>query len=215
MKVGILGSGEVARTLGSAFVATGHEVQLGTRHPGRPELAAWKLRAGRKASLGSFADAAAFGSVVVLATHGVSTLDAIRSAGVSRFDGKVVIDATNPLEFSPDGPPRLAIGLTTSNGEEIQKALPKARVVKAFNIIGSAHMFRPNFPGGPPDMYICGNDEPAKRTVEGILHEFGWPTVIDLGGIDGSRELESLCVLWVKSGLRLGNWNIGFKLLRK
>jgi 8-hydroxy-5-deazaflavin:NADPH oxidoreductase len=215
MKVGILGSGEVAQTLGSAFLATGHEVRLGTRHPARPELAAWKLRAGKKGSIGSFAEAATFGSLVVLATHGLSTIDALRAAGVARFDGKVVIDATNPLTAEGEGAPRLAIGFTTSNGEEVQTALPKAHVVKAFNIIGNPHMFRPNFPGGPPDMYICGNDEAAKRTVEGILHDFGWPSVIDLGGIDASRELESLCILWVKTALRLGNWNIAFKVLRK
>ena len=131
------------------------------------------------------------------------------------FDGKIVIDATNPLAFSAQGAPSLAIGLTTSAGEENQKAVPKARVVKAFNIVGNPHMFRPTFPNGPPDMYICGNDATAKKQVEKILHDFGWPSVIDIGGIEGSRELESLCVLWVKSAVGLGNFNIAFKLLRK
>jgi hypothetical protein len=131
------------------------------------------------------------------------------------FDGKVVIDATNPIAPGPDGVPRLAPVAAGSNGEAVQALLPKARVVKAFNIIGNAHMYHPTFPGGPPDMFICGNDDAAKRTVEGILHEFGWSTVIDVGGIEGSRELEALCILWVKSAMRLGNWDIGFKLLRK
>jgi 8-hydroxy-5-deazaflavin:NADPH oxidoreductase len=215
MKVGVLGSGEVAKALGSGFLAAGHEVRLGTRHPDRPELVGWKKKAGANASVGSFSDAASFGEIVVLATHGTSTVEAIRSAGVARFDGKVVIDATNPIAGGADGVPRLAIGHTTSNGEEIQRAVPKARVVKAFNIIGNPHMFRPSFPAGPPDMYICGNDSPAKKTVGEILHQFGWPSVIDIGGIDGARELESLCILWVKTALQLDNWNIGFKVLRK
>lgn len=215
MKVGILGSGDVARSLGTGFLATGHEVLLGTRQPERADLVAWLKKTGGKSSLGSFSDAASFGPVVVLGTLGVATADAIRQAGVTHFDGKLVIDATNPLEFRADGPPRLAIGHTTSNGEEIQKVLPKAHVVKAFNIIGNQHFFRPTFPGGPPDMFICGNDATSKETVEQFLHEFGWPTVIDLGGIESARELESLCILWVKTALKLGNWDIAFKVLRK
>jgi 8-hydroxy-5-deazaflavin:NADPH oxidoreductase len=134
---------------------------------------------------------------------------------VSHFDGKVVIDATNPIAPGDDGVPRLVHPGGRSNGEVNQALLPKARVVKAFNIVGNAHMFHPTFPGGPPDMYICGNDAAAKKTVEGLLEEFGWPSVIDIGGIDGARELESLCILWVKSALRLGSWDIAFKLLRK
>ncbi|HXY47174.1 MAG TPA: NAD(P)-binding domain-containing protein [Thermoplasmata archaeon] len=215
MKVGILGSGEVALRLGTSFMAAGHDVKLGTRHPNQPQLVEWTAKAGPKGSVGSFTDAATFGEVVVLATQGVSTPEAIRAAGLLPFDGKVVIDATNPLAPGPDGTPHLAPVAAGSNGEAVQALLPKARVVKAFNIIGNAHMFHPTFPGGPPDMFICGNDDAAKRTVEGILHEFGWSTVIDIGGIEGSRELEALCILWVKSATRLGNWDIGFKLLRK
>ena len=215
MKVGILGSGDVGLRLASSFMAAGHEVKLGTRHPQQPKVVEWAAKAGPKGSVGSFTEAAQFGEVIVLATLGVSTPDAIRAAGLLPFDGKVVIDTTNPLAFGPDGTPRLAPVGAGSNGEAIQALLPKARVVKAFNIIGNAHMFHPTFPGGPPDMFICGNDESAKRTVEGILHEFGWSTVIDVGGIDGARELEALCILWVKSAMRLGDWDIGFKLLRK
>lgn len=215
MKVGILGSGDVARSLGRGFTTLGHETKLGTRHPDRGELKEWLSASHGKGSIGSFSDAAAFGEVEVVATLGVATADAVRAAGIRQFDGKVTIDATNPLVFHENGPPTLAVGHTSSAGEELQKLLPKARVVKAFNIIGNAQFFRPSFPGGPPDMFICGNDAQAKQNVTSILHEFGWPSVVDTGGIEGARELESLCVLWVKSALVLGNWNIGFKLLRK
>ena len=188
---------------------------MGTRHPDQAELKEWKNSARGKGSVGSFSDASAFGEVVVGATLGVATADAVQAAGIPRFDGKVVIDATNPLEFRENAPPSLAVGFTTSAGEELQKLLPKGRVVKAFNTIGNARLFRPSFPGGPPDMFICGNDPSAKQAVTSILHEFGWPSVIDTGGIEGARELESLCVLWVKCAMVLGNWGIGFKLLRK
>jgi 8-hydroxy-5-deazaflavin:NADPH oxidoreductase len=215
MKVGILGSGDVAKALGTGFVTLGHEVRLGSRTADNPKADAWAKGTNGKGSAGTFADAAAFGEVLVLATLGMATREAIHLAGTSHFDGKVVIDATNPLAFSAQGVPSLAIGHTTSAGEENQKAIPKAHVVKAFNIVGNASMFRPTFPNGPPDMYICGNDAGAKKKVEKILHDFGWPSVLDIGGIEASRELESLCILWVKSAIGLGNFNVAFKLLRK
>jgi len=215
MKVGIIGSGDVSRALGTGFVALGHEVRLGSRTADNPKTMAWAKETQGKGSHGTFADAAAFGEIVVLATFGMATGNAIRLAGVSQFDGKVVIDATNPLAVSDRGLPSLALTGSTSAGEENQKALPKAHVVKAFNIVNNAHMFRPTFSDGPPDMIICGNNAAAKKKVEGLLHEFGWPSVLDIGGIEGSRELESLCVLWVKSSMSLGNFNSAFKLLRK
>ena len=215
MKVGILGSGDVAKALGTGFVTLGHEVRLGSRAAGNPKAVEWAKTTGGQGSTGTFADAAVFGEVIVLATLGVATAEAIRLAGPAHFDGKVVIDATNPLDFSSTGGPRLAIGHTTSAGEENQKALPRAHVVKAFNTVGNSLFFRPTLPGGPPDMPICGNDAAAKKKVEKVLHDFGWPSVLDIGGIEGSRELESLCVLWVKSAMALGNFNVAFKLLRK
>lgn len=215
MKVGILGSGDVAKALGTGFVTLGHEVRLGSRTADNPKTVEWANETNGKGSTGTFADAAAFGEVVVLATMGVATVDVILLAGAAHFDGKVVIDVTNPLSFTGQGPPTLAFGHSSSAGEENQKAIPRARVVKAFNIVGNTLMFRPKLPGGPPDMFICGNDAAAKKTVEKILHDFGWPSVLDIGGIEGSRELEALCVLWVKSAMGLGDFNIAFKLLRK
>ena len=163
---------------------------------------------------GTFADAAKFGDVVVLATSWSGTENALKLAGASSLAGKVVIDATNPLAFAPNAPPALAIGHTDSGGEQVQRWLPEARVVKAFNTIGHAHMFKPSFPGGPPDMFVCGNDADAKKTVTEICQAFGWP-VIDIGGIEGARLLEPICILWVLYGIRTNSWNHAFKLLRK
>jgi len=214
VKVGILGSGAVAKALGTGFVTLGHEVRLGSRTAGNPKAEEWAKGTHGKGSTGTFADAASFGELVVLATLGVATPEAIRLAGPSNFDGKVVIDTTNPLAFSGQGMPSLTIGHTSSAGEVHQKALPKAFVVKAFNTVGNTLFFRPSLPQGPPTMYICGNDADAKKKVEKILHDFGWTNVLDVGGIEGSRELESLCILWVKSAFTLGDTQIAFKLLR-
>jgi predicted dinucleotide-binding enzyme len=214
MKVGILGSGDVAKALGTGFVKLGNEVMLGSRAAGNPKTADWAKESHGKGSTGTFADAATFGEVVVLATLGVATPEAIRLAGPSHFDGKVVIDATNPLAFSAQGVPSLAIGHTTSAGEVHQKALPKAHVVKAFNIVGNTLFFRPSLPQGPPTMLICGNDAGAKKKVEQILHDFGWTSVVDIGGIEGSRELEAICIAWVKAAFSLHDFQIAFKLLK-
>ncbi|MGD0256613.1 MAG: NAD(P)-binding domain-containing protein [Thermoplasmata archaeon] len=214
MKVGIVGSGDVAKALGIGFVELGHEVKLGSRTPESEGLVAWKVKVGPHGSTGTFAEAAAFGEVVVLSTHGVDNENALRLAGPKHFSGKVVIDTTNPLEFTPEHMPVLAYGWRDSAGERVQKLLPDAHVVKAFNTVGNAHMFKPKFPGGPPDMFYCGNDAAAKKKVAGWLKEFGW-NPLDVGGIEGARLLEPMCVLWVTLGISGGSWDIAFKLLHK
>jgi predicted dinucleotide-binding enzyme len=214
-KVGILGTGDVGRTLGSGFASRGHEVRMGSRDAANEKAAAWVKSAGAKASAGTFADAVKFADIVVLATLWTGTKSAIDLAGPDSFAGKVVIDATNPLDFSQGMPPRLALGHTDSGGEQVQRWLPKARVVKCFNIVGNAHMVDPKLDGGPPDMWIAGNDEGAKRTVGEVLQAFGWPAPIDAGGIEGARLLEPMCILWVLYGARTGTWSHAFKLLRK
>lgn len=211
MRVGVLGTGDVGRTLGGAFAALGHEVMLGARAPGHPKAAAWARETTQKA--GTFAEAAAFGELVVLATLGVATEEIVRGVGVGAFSGKPVLDATNPLDLS-GGAPDLALGHTDSLGERIQRLLPGAHVVKCFNTVGHAHMFRPRFSGGPPDMFICGDDAGAKARVAEILGAFGWGTV-DIGGIDGSRYLEPMCMAWVRYGMGSGTWDHAFKLLRE
>jgi 8-hydroxy-5-deazaflavin:NADPH oxidoreductase len=214
MKVGILGSGDVGRSLGRGFAAIGHDVRIGTRNPSAEALQEWTKAVEGRGSVGAFADAAEYGELVVVATLGTATLEVLGSVPAASFRGKVVIDTTNPLTFAPNSPPTLFVGHTDSLGEQVQRALPDARVVKAFNTVGNAHFFRPSFPGGPPDMLIAGNDPGAKRTVEGILTSFGWSTV-DLGGIDGARALEPICLAWVRSAMALQTWDIAFKLLRK
>lgn len=215
MKVGVLGSGEVGRALSHGFLATGHSVRLGTRSPKDSELVEWSKTETGPLTLGTFSEAADFGELLVLAVRGAAVGPVLELAGSRHFDGKVVIDVTNPLVMDERGPPTLSVGHTSSAGEQLQARLPKARVVKAFNIVGNPSMFRPDLPGGPPDMILCGNDAEAKATVAGIVGEFGWPPPIDIGGIEGSRELESLCVLWVKCAMSLQNFQIAFRLLRK
>ena len=214
MKIGILGTGDVGRALGRGFAALGHEVKMGSREVGNPKAAAFAKEIGAKASAGTFAEAAEFGEMVVLATLGAANEEVLRAAGPERLRGRVVIDATNPLDLSKGFPPALLWGHTDSGGEHVQRMLPGTDVVKAFNIVGNAHMFRPSFPGGPPDMFFCGNSDEAKKKVAGVLTDFGW-TPVDIGGIEGARLLEPLCILWVVYGARSGSWNHAFKLLRR
>ncbi len=213
MKIGILGTGDVGRALGRGFVALGHEVKMGARSATNEDALGWAEEMGPKASAGTFADAAAFGEIVILATLGVANQAVLESAGSERLRGKVVIDATNPLDFSGGMPPTLAVAGDDSGGEQVQRQLPGAHVVKAFNTVGNALMFRPDLPGGPPDMFIAGDDADAKRKVGAILEEFGWG-VVDIGGIEGARYLEPMCLTWVLAGVHGGNWNQAFKLLR-
>lgn len=215
MKIGILGSGDVGQALGTGLAKLGHEVKLGTRSPESDKLKAWLARSGGKTSVGTFADAASFGELVILATLWTGTENALRVAKHEHFAGKIVVDTTNPLLFNSEGlPPKLAAGHSDSAGEQVQRWLPKSHVVKAFNTVGNAHMVNPHFPGGPPDMFICGNDAKAKQVVTDLLKSLGWP-VIDLGGIESSRYLEPLAMIWVTYGFRTGSWNHAFKLLRK
>lgn len=203
MKIGILGSGDVGKSFAKAFTALNHQVKIGSRSPE-------KLKDfGDKAA--NFKDTARFGDIIVLATLGTATEEAIRIAEPSSFKSKVVVDATNPLDFST-GKPQLAIGHLDSLGERVQRWLPEAKVVKAFNTVGNGLFFKPQLPGGPPDMFICGNDAEAKKAVSQICKDFGWG-VIDIGGIESSRYLEPMCLTWVLHGLLSGSWMHAFKML--
>ena len=168
-----------------------------------------------KVSSGSFAEAASFGELNIIATLWAGTDEAIRMADPKNFAGKVVIDVTNPLDFSKGMPPRLAIGHIDSAGEKVQRMLPDSKVVKVFNTVGNPHFVHPDFPEGPPTMFICGNDEDAKKSItDNILTKLGWES-IDIGGIEGARLLEPLAFLWIMHYFRTGNGNHAFKLLRK
>jgi 8-hydroxy-5-deazaflavin:NADPH oxidoreductase len=214
MRIGVLGTGDVGRALGKGFVALGHDVKMGSRSATNEKAVAWAKETGSKASVGTFGEAATFGEVIVLATLGVATDAVLRDAGPDTFRGKVVIDATNPLDFSGGVPPKLAVSGNDSGGERVQRLLPDAHVVKAFNTVGNAFMFHPSFPGGPPDMFICGNNQDAKARVGRIVTEFGWG-VVDTGGIESSRYLEAMCMVWVLCGIHSKNWNQAFKMLKK
>ena len=189
MNIGILGSGDVGRRLGDGLIALGHKVKIGTREPGKLDIQQWINNHGQeKATAGTFAEAASYGDV---------------------------IDVTNPLDFSKGIPPRLAVGHTDSAGETVQRLLPESKIVKALNTVGNLQMINPDFQGGPPTMFVCGNDKDAKKTVaDSILTPFGWET-IDIGGIEGSRLLEPLAMLWIIYYFRTNTGNHAFKLLRK
>jgi predicted dinucleotide-binding enzyme len=214
MRIGVLGTGIVGQVLGAGFASHGHQVMMGSRDPKQDKVQAWVQSTGAAASAGTFAEAAAFGEVAVLATSWEGAESALALAGPEQLAGKVVIDATNPLDFSQGVPPRMAVAGNDSAGETVQRRLPGARVVKAFNIAGNAHMVHPEFPGGPPDMFICGDDDAAKGTVTGLLKSFGWP-VIDLGGIASSRYLEAMAMVWILYFFKTGTGNHAFKMLNK
>lgn len=214
MKVGIIGSGSVGQQLGLGFLKSGHEVKIGTRNPGK--LSKWLEEANNdKASVGSFSDAATFGEMVVIATLWTGTENAIDSAGKDSFSGKVVIDVTNPLLFEREGEaPTFALAYPKSGGASIQLWLPKANVVKAFNIVTAHHMTNAKLQEGVPDMFIAGNNDDAKKTVTEIAEAWGWP-VTDIGLISQSYLLEAMAMLWVRYGFINNHWTHAFKLLKK
>jgi 8-hydroxy-5-deazaflavin:NADPH oxidoreductase len=210
-RVGVIGSGSVGRALAAGFASRGHEVTIGTRSPeDNDDLQGWAAQHDDVA-IGHFSAAAQSGELVVLATRGTAVEEAIQTAGPQHFAGKLVIDATNPLDFSGGGP-ALAIGHTDSGGETVQRAIPDARVVKAFNTVSAGKMVDPDLPGRPHPMFIAGDDPGAKATVAEILADFGW-SAFDVGGIERSRELESLVILWVAIGSRRGAYDHAFTLV--
>lgn len=211
MKVGLLGSGDVAKTLGSGFLKHGHDVKMGTRAPAK--LADW-AKQNPKGSIGGFADAAKFGELVVLAVKGTAALDALRAANAANLAGKPVIDATNPIADAPptNGVLKFFTNLDESLMERLQREFANVRFVKAFNSVGNASMVNPQFKGGKPTMFICGNDEAAKKTVNAILTQFGWETA-DMGKAEAARAIEPLCMLWCIPGFLRNDWVHAFKLL--
>ncbi len=211
MKVGILGSGDVAKALATGFLKHGHEVMLGTRASAK--LADW-VKDNSKSRIGTFADAAHFGELVVLAVKGTAAQDALRAAKDANLTGKLVIDATNPIADSPpiNGVLKFFTSLDESLMERLQREFSGVRFVKAFNSVGNACMVNPRFEGGKPTMFICGNDEAAKTTVKAILDQFGWETA-DMGKAEAARAIEPLCMLWCIPGLLHNNWIHAFKLL--
>ena len=212
MRFGVLGSGEVGRTLGSGLVALGHSVMMGTRNTAKPEVQNWVRNTGTHACTGSFAEAAKFGELIFFCIRWSGAENAILLAGQEPFAGKTVVDVTNPLDFQPGVPPRLAITPGTSAGESIQRWLPESKVVKALNTLSARQMIHGRLGDDRLDMFIAGNDAAAKTGVSAILSAWHWKTH-DLGGIEQSALLESFALLSILHGFRTNNWNHLFKLV--
>jgi len=201
MRIGILGSGVVGRALARGLARHGHEVRIGTRKEAVEDL-----------PVGSPADVVQDADLVFLSVAGAVAVQVVESVR-GQLPGTVLVDTTNPLEFSSGGP-ALFVGHTDSLGEQVQRAVPEAHVVKAYNTVGNTLMVDPDLPGGPPSMLIGGDSQDAKAVVTGLLEATGWD-VVDLGGIEVSRYLEPMCIAWVLHGARTGTWDHAFRLLRR
>lgn len=212
MKIGIIGSGIVGKTLAVGFASNGHQVVIGTRTHGK--LAEWLATAGPNVTEGSFADAAAAGEVVILSVNAENLASAVEAAGRDALDGKIVIDVSNPMDFSQGIPPRFTATVGDSLGERVQRLLPRSSVVKAFNSMGFSVMTEPLFDGEAGTHFIAGNDDGAKSVVSNLLEEFGWE-VLDVGGIEQAFFLEALASLWVNYSFRSGQREQAFKLLTR
>jgi predicted dinucleotide-binding enzyme len=211
-KIGIIGSGLVAQALGNGFLKYGYQVMLGTSD--KSKLAAWLKGAGANASVGSFEDSAKFGEIIVLAVKGAAAKESLGIMGHSNLRNKTVIDTTNPIADAPpvNGVLKFFTSLDRSLMEELQQAVPEANFVKAFNSVGNAFMVDPSF-GSKPTMFICGNNDSAKKEVSLIIDQFGWEAA-DFGMAESARAIEPLCMLWCIPGMTRNEWTHAFKLLK-
>ena len=216
MKIGVLGTGMVGKAIGNKLVALGHEVKMGSRTPDNEKAAEWVAAAGKNASQGTFADAAAFGEIIFNCTKGETTLEVLKQAGEKNLEGKILIDITNALDFSKGRPPILSIVNDNSLGEEIQKALPGTKVVKTLNTMNCNLMVNPAMLAGDHNVFLCGNDADAKAEVKKLLASFGWAekNMIDLGDITNSRGTEQLLPIWIRLMGTLGTVNFNFHIVK-
>jgi 8-hydroxy-5-deazaflavin:NADPH oxidoreductase len=226
-RIGILGTGSVGQSIAGKLAELGYEVTVGTRDVsktranrertpmGGPPFSEWH-KMHQKVKLETFGDAARSGEIMFMCTNGSATLDVLQQAGPNNFSGKTVIDISNPLDFSRGMPPSLLPGLTNTNslGEEVQKALPQAYVVKTLNIVSSEVMVNAKKSGGDPTMFVAGNNPAAKAEAAGILKQFGWSDIIDLGDISGARGMEMLLPIWLRTWGATKTGNFGFKIVR-
>lgn len=213
MKISVLGSGMVGQVLADGFLKHGHDVMRGTRDPAK--LGDWKASAGARASVGTFAEAAAWGEVLVLAVKGTAAESALDLCGHDALANKPILDATNPIaEQAPEnGVLKFFTGPNDSLMERLQKKVPAARFVKAFSCVGNGLMVNPDIGGTKPSMFICGDDASAKAVTRTLLDQFGWETE-DMGAVTAARAIEPLCMLWCIPGLRESSWRHAFKVLR-
>ncbi|MQS10851.1 NADP oxidoreductase [Streptomyces kaniharaensis] len=217
MRFGIIGTGMVGQTLADKLVSLGHEVTLGSRTKDNEKALAWAGRTGPNGHCGTFADAAAFGEVVFNATGGTVSVAALQAAGAERLAGKLLIDVSNPLVFSPEGELTLDPVNTDSVGERIQREFPEARVVKALNTVNAAVMVEPGRLSGEHNLFVAGNDEDAKAEVIALLGEFGWPAewIIDLGDITGARATEMMMPFWLRLYRHFGSGEFNYAFRRR
>lgn len=212
MKIGVLGTGEVGKTLASRLVELGHEVRMGSRTKGNEKAEAWVAEVGGGASAGTFAEAAAFGEVVLNCTKGEHSLAVAEAAGAENLAGKVLIDLANPLDFSRGFPPSLSVSNTDSLGEQLQRALPATKVVKALNTMANHLMVRPRLIEGSHHTFLSGDDAEAKGVVRDLLASFGWRAeeIVDLGDITTARGTEAWLLLWTRiyAATKSGSFNI-------
>ena len=205
MNIGIIGSGDVAQSLGKGLIEAGHTVMLGSRDPQKKELLAWKKKCGKQAELGNTTEAANFAEVAVLAIAWHAAEDVLAQIR-PELAGKIVIDVTNPLIYFEDSPPALSVGHNISGGEIVQHSLPDSHVVKTLNMISHSHMVQPHYKTGKPTMFVCGNNASAKSHTQEILTEIGWEDIVDIGDIEKSRILEPMCLLWIEYGVARNTW---------
>ncbi|MDQ2869863.1 MAG: NAD(P)-binding domain-containing protein [Acidobacteriota bacterium] len=198
MNIGVLGTGTVGPAIAGKLVSLGHHVRMGAREAGNEKARQWADSAGPGASHGTFADAASFGEIVFNATAGAASIEALQAAGRANLRGKVLVDVANPLDFSRGMPPSVFTAAAgDSLAERIQKELPDTRVVKALNTINASVMVDPGRVGGETDVFVCGNDAGAKERVTGLLRDFGWKSIRDVGDLTAARALESYVLLWL------------------
>jgi predicted dinucleotide-binding enzyme len=211
MKVGVLGSGMVGQAISARLAELGHDVMIGTRDPSK--LGAWHTNH-PSIKIGSFADTARHGEIVVNATNGAGSLEALALAGKANLNGKVLVDISNPLDVSKGMPPTLFVTNTDSLAEQIQRAFPSVRVVKTLNTVTAAIMVNPRAVGsGDHTMFVCGNDSGAKETVIGLLRDFGWMHITDLGDISGARGMEMYLPIWLRLWGALGSGMFNVKIV--
>jgi len=217
VRVGVLGTGMVGQGQAGKLVSLGHEVMMGARQARNAKAVAWAAGAGGppNAREGSFADAAAFGELVINATAGEGSIDALTAAGAGSLAGKVLIDVSNPLDHSGGFPPTLFVCNTDSLGERIQRAFPDARVVKSMNTVNINVQVDPSVIPGRHTMFLCGDDPAAKADVRALLLSYGWPDedVLDLGDITGARAMEMNIAMWLRVASALNNWGINVKVM--
>ena len=215
MRIGILGTGVVGKTLGSKLAKLGNDVRMGSRTAGGEKARAWVKEAGGKSSEGTFADAAAHGEVVFNCTSGMASLEALKAAGAKNLQGKILVDVANPLDFSKGMPPTFLLCNTDSLGEQIQRAYPTAKVVKTLNTVTAALMVDPSIIPGVHTMFVSGNDAKAKAEIINILKTgFGWKEVMDLGDISAARAQEMHLALWVRLYAKLQTPNVNVHVAR-